>query len=517
MTSNKKSVYNIFFGFLGQAITISVGIILPRLFITSYGSEVNGFLSSLNQVLSYLALLEAGVGAATVQALYGPIGKGSREDICRILSATKKFYNRTGAFYFLGIVVLAIVFPIAVKSKIEPIIQVIIILLVGGSGVISYLFQAKYKLLLTAEGKQYVSTNVGTIAHLAVSLVKVAMIAVGASIVWMQLAQFVLAIIQSAYYSWYIRRHYPWLNLNVEADFEAISQRNSAFLHEIAQLVFNHTDVLLLTVMLQDLKIVSVYTLYSTFVDMVSNFIQTVNTGFTFRLGQMYNTDRQKHNYVYDCYESYYMTMSFALYTVTYIFLLPFMKLYTAGITDTNYLLPLMPFLFVSYKAIVSGRANCGAMISYAGHFKQTQHHAITEAVINLVTSVIGILVFEKTMGEGIYGVLLGTLAAVLYRGNIMVVYANKNLLKRKVFCTYKKWIANIALMVCLCAGFKFFQADLSTYFKLIVWAAGCTVVSLILFFAVNSIVDISAFRQLTRYTKMIMGKSKKNHMKLDQ
>lgn len=509
MTSNKKSVYNIFFGFLGQAITMAVGILLPRLFITSYGSEVNGFLSSLNQVLSYLALLEAGVGAATVQALYGPIGKDSREDICRILSATKKFYNRTGIFYFLGIVVLAVVFPLAVKSEIDPIIQIVIILLVGGSGVISYLFQAKYKLLLTAEGKQYVSTNVTTVAHLAVSLVKVAMIAAGASIVWMQLAQFVLAVVQSAYYSWYIRCHYSWLDLKVEPDFEAISQRNSAFLHEIAQLVFNHTDVLLLTVILQDLKVVSVYTLYNTFVDMISTFISTVNTGFVFRLGQMYNTDRQKHNYAYDCYESYYMTMSFALYSVTYMFLLPFMKLYTAGITDTNYLLPLMPFLFVSYKAVISGRANCGAMISYAGHFKQTQHHAVIEAAINLVTSVIGIFAFEKIMGEGIYGVLLGTLAAVLYRGNIMVVYANRNLLKRKVFCTYKKWIANIALMVCLCAGFRFIQADLSTYFKLIVWAAGCTVVSLILFFAVNSVIDRSACKQICGYAKDILRKRK--------
>ena len=65
-----RSIKNIVFGVLGQVITIVIGIVLPRMFIISYGSEVNGMLSSVNNIFTYIALLEAGIGTATVQALY---------------------------------------------------------------------------------------------------------------------------------------------------------------------------------------------------------------------------------------------------------------------------------------------------------------------------------------------------------------------------------------------------------------------------------------------------------------
>ena len=53
---------NIITGFGGQLIAIVLGIIVPRIMISSYGSDVNGVISTTAQVFSYLALLEAGIG-----------------------------------------------------------------------------------------------------------------------------------------------------------------------------------------------------------------------------------------------------------------------------------------------------------------------------------------------------------------------------------------------------------------------------------------------------------------------
>ena len=72
---------NILSGFLGQVITLLLGIILPRLFIMTFGSEINGLLSSVNQVYVYIGLLEAGVGTATLQALYKPIASQEKDSI----------------------------------------------------------------------------------------------------------------------------------------------------------------------------------------------------------------------------------------------------------------------------------------------------------------------------------------------------------------------------------------------------------------------------------------------------
>ena len=63
----KKGLGNIVTGLFNQLVTIALGILIPRLILTSLGSEANGLLSSVNQVLAYLALLEAGIGTASMQ------------------------------------------------------------------------------------------------------------------------------------------------------------------------------------------------------------------------------------------------------------------------------------------------------------------------------------------------------------------------------------------------------------------------------------------------------------------
>ena len=40
----KKGIYNIVFGILGQALTVVFAIIVPKVIIEYYGSEVNGLL-----------------------------------------------------------------------------------------------------------------------------------------------------------------------------------------------------------------------------------------------------------------------------------------------------------------------------------------------------------------------------------------------------------------------------------------------------------------------------------------
>lgn len=494
MKTAKKSIYNILFGVLGQLVTIAFGIIIPRLFLTSYGSETNGFLSSVTQLFAYMTLLEAGVGAATIQALYGPIGRGERGKINGILSATNKFYKRTGYVYFACVIVMAVGYPFVIASDIPRLTQVGIILLLGGSGALNYFFQAKYRMLLTAEGKQYVMTNIATIIHLLTSLTKIILIYLELNIIWLQIAHLAFTLGQIAYYACYIKKHYSWLKVNEKPDEQAIAQKNSALVHQLAQMVFNHTDVLILTIF-TNLKVVSVYVIFNTLVDMISTLIGNINTGFTFKLGQLYNTDKPRYKQVFEVYETYYMAFSFALYAVTYMFLLPFMKLYTAGITDTNYLLPWMPLLFVAYKTMMCGRAACAQTITYAGHFAQTRWRSVAETAINLSVSIVAVVLFEKYWGNGIYGVLIGTIVALIYRSNDVILYANKRLLERSAWITYRKWLIDIALMVGIILLFNVIpNKDLSSYWTIILWAAGATVVTLTVYMVVNSALNPKAF-----------------------
>lgn len=504
MNNNKKSYLNILTGVLGQVITIGIGILLPRLFITNYGSETNGFLSSINSIITYLSLFEAGVGAATVQALYGPIGRGDKAKINGILAATNRFYTRTGIAYAICIAALAVLYPRVIRSELSISLQAAIILLVGSGGVLGYLFQAKFRLLLQAEGKQYVITNIVTAVHVLTSVGKLVCIALGLPVISLQILQFLLVLVQIACYYIYVRKHYGWLDLSVEPDEEAISQKNSALVHQICDMIFNHVDVVLLTLIVQDLRVVSVYTLYNMLVDMVSTLIGNVNSGFIFRLGQTYNVDREKHYRVFDTYETYYMAFSFALYTITYMFLLPFMRLYTAGVTDTDYMLPLLPLFFVVYKLLVCGRAACGGMGAYAGHFQQTRVHSVIEMSINLFVSIAAVIWFERRWGLGIYGVLIGTIAALLFRANMMIWYGNARILFRSPWLTYRKWLLDLVVTIVCCAIFHMIPLKMDNYFKLFADAAITSIAVLTLFLLINSVCFKNNSRELIQYIRRI-------------
>ena len=482
MGNTKKSVLNIVTGILGQVITIAIGILLPRLFITSYGSETNGFLSSINTLVSYLALLEAGVGTATVQALYGPIGRSDRGKINGILSATNRFYKRTGLAYGIIIVCLAIGYPLIVPSELSFLLQSAIILLVGAGGVLGYLFQAKFRLLLQAEGKQYIITNITTTIHVCTSVGKLVCISLGLSVIWLQILQFVLVIVQIVCYYAYVYKHYGWIDLKVEPDEKAISQKKNVLVHQISEMIFNHIDVVLLTLIVRDLRIVSVYP--------------------------------EKHRSVFDVYETFYMALSFSLYTVTYMFLHPFMRLYTSGVKDVDYMLPLLPLLFVAYKLLICGRAACGGLSSYAGHFKQTQMHSIIETSINLVVSTGAVILFEQLWGLGIYGVLVGTIAALLFRANIMIIYANKHILYRSCWETYKKWVLNVGLTIACCAVFVIISPEINDYFHLILYGALTGTAVILVFFISNALLKKDNTVFLINYVK---GKWKKRRKRTEE
>ena len=491
-----KSFKNIFYSVGGQIITIVIGLLLPRLRIVSFGSEVNGMLSSVQQVYTYLALLEAGVGTATLQALYGPVAKENKTQINQILSATNHYYKKTGYIYLASVLIFAFGYPIVISSEIPTGTIVAVILLNGLGNVLAYFFQGKYRILLQAEGKQYIVTNLTTFVTVFSGVSKIALIYAGCGVVSLQAAYFGFNVLQVCYFAWYIKKNYRWINLKEKEDFQAISQKNSVLIHQITQLVFNNTDVLLLTVFC-DLKIVSVYALYNMIFDMLSTLMNNVNSGFSYKLGQLFNSDRGRFDRWYTLYERYYTALSFSVYFLGYILIVPFMKLYTRGVTDTNYLLEYLPLMFTAIKLMVSGRAPSGFVATFAGHFKKTQNRAILEMVLNLTISIICVNIF------GIYGVLMGTIVALLYRANDMIIYANHRILNRSVWATYKWWLLDFGIFLTLVAIYNKFTIAMDSYVLFFLVASILALITVCIYIGVTFILSI-------KETKPIIDQIKK-------
>ena len=483
MNNGKKIKYNLIIGFLSQFVTIALGVVVPRLILTSYGSEVNGLISSVTQIYSYIALLEAGVGTATMQALYRTIGIDSKNETNSVLAATNKYYHRTGILYLFAIIVFSIVYPMVIETEIPTITIIWVIIFNGLGSVINFFFQGKYFLLLQAEGKNYIQTSLTMFTNIFKNVAKIVLMAAGFDVVFVQAIAMVVSLIQMIFIMWYINKYYKWIDLKVVPDYKSISQSKNVMVHQISGLIFNNTDTLLLTLFC-GLKVVSVYSMYTLLFSMIGTALSTVSCSFVFALGQLFNIDKVKFEKYFDCFELYYMTLVFALYSIANFFILPFLACYTEGITDINYIDKYLPLLFISTYLLSCGRGPVSQTITFAGHFKLTQNRSIFEAIINLLVSVIAVKRF------GIYGVLIGTIVALLYRSNDLIIYANHKILQRSALRTYRHWFINLGIFIFILFLNKLIKITLNSYISIFIWLIPYSAMVLILFFGIVSLIE---------------------------
>lgn len=497
ISNAKKSIYNVLTGILGQVITIVMGIVIPRLVLVNLGSENNGLLSSITQILGYASLLEAGVGLASLQALYKPIAERDNASINSIMSATNLYYRRTGTAYLAIVVLLSLIYPLFIKTTISYSTIAIVVLISGLPGVINYYFQGKYKILLQAEGKTYIITNLTTIISILTSVGKIVLLLLGLGIIAVQSLYLVLNLVQMIYIALYIKKNYAWIDLTVTPAFDKLSQRNSVLAHQLSGTVFSSTDTVILSIFC-GLSVASVYSMYALLFGMIGTLLSTVGGSITFILGQELEINKDKYRRLQDSFELSYISLSFSLIFVASIFILPFLKLYTDGVTDVNYIDKALAVLFASVALLENSRLSSAKAIHVAGHFRQTQWHAWTEMVINIVVSIAGVLLW------GIYGVLIGTIAALLFRANAMIIYANRKILHRSPWRTYRRWLVNLALFIALTLLSKvvFANIALDTYPRIILWAAVTCIVVIPLFFAVASLFD----KETYRYAKQLVA-----------
>lgn len=495
----KNGILSATFGIIQQLVVLVLGLIVPRLFIRTYGSEMNGLLGSLGNIYSYLALVEAGVGTVAIQALYGPLGRNDRRRINEIMAATARFYNRAGSIYLIGVISISVIYPLTVTTTI-PLWKVFLLsILHGTGGVINFWIQGKYMVLLQAEGKKYLMSIVSTIVYVSNNILKLLLLNNGYDVITVHLGGFALSLLQVVFYMLYIRKNYSWLDLHVTPNTEALSQSNAVFVQQITGMICSNTDILLLTYIAKNLKMVSVYNVYLMIFGMVEKLFSTLFGSFHYLLGQKYNTDKEGYMKFHGTYESITMTGSFALYTIAFLLTTPFMRIYTAGITDIAYVDQYLPFLFTFMHLLASGREASARVINFAKHFKQMQWRAILESIINLGVSVVLILDY------GIYGVLLGTIVARLYRTNDVILYANKHLLNRSSWNTYKLWLTNMTVFGVIGYGFRFIDLTVTSFAEFFLTAIPVGITVCGVYFAVLWLMSRESAKFLVGFAQKIL------------
>ena len=114
---SKKAIYNIMTSLILQLVIVVYGFIVPKIIIQSFGSNVNGLVSSITQFLAYITLLESGVGPVVKAALYKPIAKKDKKSINNILHSSESFFKTIAYVFIVYLIILSITYPLLVNKE----------------------------------------------------------------------------------------------------------------------------------------------------------------------------------------------------------------------------------------------------------------------------------------------------------------------------------------------------------------------------------------------------------------
>ena len=416
-------------------VLLILNLVVSNIVLRAYGSEMNGLISSVNQIFSYIAMLEAGIGTATINAFYKPVADGDRQAISEVFCTSLRYFRRATIGYVLCTFVAALIWPLIIKTDIGYGTIFLIILLQGVSNALSFCFTSTITSYLLASGKNYINTYFHVAITILTYILKVVICLSGSNYIVISIALVLVNFVKCIAYYIYKRIKCKDIIVIKKLSNKVLPQRNALLIHEISGAIFASTDIIIISVFCS-LNDASIYAVYSMAVVACAGIIGQVFNSLTYILGNAYSK-RDNFVSVVDNFNAIYIPAVFAIYAAVFLALRPFVSVYTQGITDTDYNDAFLPLLFVLIQLLSSCRIVDGAIIKIAAHADKTIGRSIIESVINLVCSLILINFF------GIYGVLLGTIIALLYRSNDIIIYTNKYIFKRSPWKEYKLYIFN--------------------------------------------------------------------------
>ena len=424
--------------FLYRIILLLSGFITPRIMLTFYGSEINGLVSSVVQFVSYISLVEAGLSAATIYSLYKPLADNDKNRISSIVTAAKKFYYKSGYFFLALIFLLAFLYPFFVKmpSGMGYIDVLILVFISGVSGAIDFFTLAKYQALLSADQKTYIISLASAI-YVIINTVTIAIFSfLKFNIAAVKGIALLAVFVRTAILVIYCKKKYPYINYNAKPDYSALSKRWDALFQQVLGVVQNGAPIIILTVVTGDLTLISIYTVYNMVIAGLNSLLGIFISGLSSSFGEVIAKNEQKTlQKAYGDFETAYYILICIVYSIAFVMIVPFVKIYTAGVNDADYVNVLIGFLFVLNGFLYNIKTPQGMLVLSAGLYKETRYRSLMQALLIIIVGV------PLTFKFGIVGVLIGLSASNLYRAIDLLFFIPKYVTKLSVWLTLKKWL----------------------------------------------------------------------------
>lgn len=420
---SKKAAINIITSMSDQVVATICAFLIPRLILTTFGSEYFGVVQSITQYMGIVDLMTIGLGGAARVALFKPLSDNNYYEISRIIKAFRIHVRRAAVMLTAYIVILAFLYPYISHNNLSNTEITAFVVIIGMRTMAETLMMGVSLSLLAADQIFSVYSCSMLVARIANAAIIFALISQGKNIVtvyfFSNLAFIAAALIMEAF----INKHYR-LTRNCEPNNEAFALRGAVAYHNIARYIHENVDITLLTIF-AEASLISVYSIYHLVTAKMHVIMGVFTNGLEGAFGNMWakrEFDSFKRNF--HLYELCVYCFVSVVFSCVGVLILPFVSLYTANVNDQNYI-----FMNIAVFSTIAEGIYClrepYLTIAYAtGNYEKTKRASAYEAVLNLTISL------ALIHSWGIVGLLIGTIAANTFRTIHFIWFDYKNILK---------------------------------------------------------------------------------------
>lgn len=489
---NKLLARNTVASVVSQITALVCGFVLPRFFLQYFGSEVNGLVNSITQFLGMISFLELGVGAVVQSSLYKPLADADEVQVSRIMVSANKFFRRLAQILLVYVLILIGVYPLIANQSFGYLYTSTLIVAISISSFAQYYFGIVDTILLNADQRGYIQCDAQTVTMLINTLVCIFMIKLGCSIQLVKLATSLVYLARPIWLRIFVNRRYR-IDWKARYDEEPIKQKWNGVAQHIAAVVLDGTDTVVLS-LLSSLSNVSVYSVYFMVIKGVKSLFLSMTNGIQSLLGELWAKQRlDELRKTFSWAEWCIHTGTTYVFSCTAVLIVPFVRVYTAGINDANYIQPTFAYLLTLANAVHCLRLPYNIMVLAAGHYKPTQKNYIVAATINVFISVLVVNAL------GLIGVAIGTLVAMTYQTIWLAIYDSKHFALYSLKSVTKQFIVDAIAFSCIVLMSRILTMRSVSYVSWFIMAILTAFFAACITFLVNLIMYNSRIKSLIR------------------
>jgi len=419
VSSGNRIIKNSSIALTYELIAIIAGLIVPRLILGRFGSSYNGIVNSVTQFLSFIVLMRAGIGGVAKQFLYSSLKDKNDSLTSQVMHAVKSYMDKVCIVFVISLLSISCVYPFIVSLPWVP--TFLLVLICGLSSLAENYFGITNMILLQADRKDYVISIGNIFATVLNVIVTYILIKLNCSIHVVKLGTAIAFSLNPIFLWLYNKKHYS-IDYKVNYDKSMLSQTKDAFVHVLAEFIHRNTDVIILTLLTNTL-VVSVYTVHA----LVINGLRKLTNAFTANiesvLGRLFNSDRNRFNDAFRNFEFAVFFLGVFIYSCCSILISSFIRIYTRGVTDINYVIPIYGLLISFGEFMDLAKTPYQFVIRISGRFRETKYISVVEAILNIVISIVLVNLI------GIIGVAVGTVVAMIWRTVAYSIYVHRSVL----------------------------------------------------------------------------------------